>query len=157
VTADAWVGGLAGAGFLWAHPVGNQTRGVIHRNAAVMSDCTRLVPMQEQMQSTTLATSLVVRSLWAAARRLEPMERLEMPQTTDGVPAALLGVIKWTKSSHSNPDGNCVQGAELTGGKVGVRNSRHPGGPALVYPRAEVAVFVQAVKEGEFNQVIPTV
>jgi hypothetical protein len=107
--------------------------------------------MQEQMQSTTLATSLVVRSLWAAAGRPEPMERLEMPQTTDGVPAALLWVIEWTKSSHSIPDGNCVEVAELTGGRVGVRNSRHPGGPALVYPRTEVAVFVQAVKDGEFD------
>jgi hypothetical protein len=76
-----------------------------------------------------------------------------MPQTTDGTPAALLWAIRWTKSSHSNPHGNCVEVAELTGGKVAVRNSHRPGGPALVYARAEAAVFVQAVKDGEFDAI----
>lgn len=87
-----------------------------------------------------------------AAGRPEPMERLEMPQVTDGMPATLLRGVRWTKSSHSNPFGNCVEVAELTGGKIAVRNSRHPGGPALIYTRAEMAAFVQAVKEGEFDE-----
>jgi Domain of unknown function (DUF397) len=75
-----------------------------------------------------------------------------MPQVTDGMPATLLWGVRWTKSSHSNPFGNCVEVAELTGEKIAVRNSRHPGGPALIYTRAEMAAFVQAVKEGEFDE-----
>jgi hypothetical protein len=44
-----------------------------------------------------------------------------------------------------------VEVAELPGGSVAVRNSRHPLGPALIYPRAEIAAFLVAVKNGEFD------
>ena len=42
--------------------------------------------------------------------------------------------------------------AELTGGKIALRDSRHPDGPALVYTRAAMAAFVKAVQEGEFDE-----
>jgi hypothetical protein len=74
-----------------------------------------------------------------------------MPQLTDGVPAALLAGVTWRKSKHSNPDGNCVELAGLATSVIAVRNSRHPNGPALIYSRAEMAVFIQAVKTGEFG------
>jgi hypothetical protein len=45
-----------------------------------------------------------------------------------------------------------VELAELAASLIAVRNSRHPGGPALIYTRAEMAAFVQAVKEGEFGR-----
>ncbi|MBV9013898.1 MAG: DUF397 domain-containing protein [Pseudonocardiales bacterium] len=76
-----------------------------------------------------------------------------MPRTSDGTSATLLSVIRWTKSSYSNPHGNCVEVAELIGGRLAVRNSRYPSGPALIYPRAEVAVFVQAVKKDELDAI----
>jgi Domain of unknown function (DUF397) len=74
-----------------------------------------------------------------------------MPQITDGMPATPLGGATWRKSSHSNPSGNCVELAELAASLIAVRNSRHPGGPALICPCAGVAAFLQAVKEGEFD------
>ena len=58
----------------------------------------------------------------------------------------------WRKSRHSNPSGNCVEIAELPGGAVAVRNSRHPAGPALIWARAEFAAFLAAAKDGDFDR-----
>jgi Domain of unknown function (DUF397) len=68
-----------------------------------------------------------------------------------GVPARELGELPWRTSSASNPSGNCVQLAALPDGGVAVRNSRAPAGPALVYPRAELAAFLAAARNGEFD------
>lgn len=59
--------------------------------------------------------------------------------------------LAWRKSSASNPTGNCVELAALPDGAVAMRNSRHPGGPVLVYTRAEIAAFVVGVRAGEFD------
>jgi hypothetical protein len=42
----------------------------------------------------------------------------------------------------------------LPDGEVAVRNSRFPGGPALVYTRAEIAAFLAGAKDGEFDHVV---
>ena len=71
-----------------------------------------------------------------------------------GMPAGQLPSARWRKSSASNPSGSCVEIAELPGGAVAVRNSRDADGPALIYPRAEMAAFLRAVKNGEFDGLI---
>ncbi|MBG0818835.1 DUF397 domain-containing protein [Planomonospora sp. ID82291] len=77
-----------------------------------------------------------------------------MDQLCNGMAATLLGEAEWRKSRFSNPSGNCVEVAGLPGGAVAVRNSRDPGGPALIYTRAEVDAFVRGVKDGEFDDLI---
>lgn len=62
--------------------------------------------------------------------------------------------VRWRKSTASNPSGNCVELAELAGGDVAVRNSRHPAGPTIVYTRAEMAAFLQGVRSGEFDDLV---
>jgi hypothetical protein len=57
----------------------------------------------------------------------------------------------WRKSSASNPSGNCVELAELAGGTIALRNSRHPAGPVLVITREEVAAFIRSIRSGEFD------
>ncbi|WP_078965992.1 DUF397 domain-containing protein [Streptomyces flavovariabilis] len=57
----------------------------------------------------------------------------------------------WIKSTASQGAGNCVEVAELPDGRVAVRNSRHPSGPALVYTRQEMAAFVAGARDGEFD------
>jgi hypothetical protein len=72
-------------------------------------------------------------------------------QINNGVPATELGPVVWRKSRASNPDGQCVEVAELPDGQIAVRNSRYPDGPALVYTPAEVAAFLTGVRNGEFD------
>jgi hypothetical protein len=72
-------------------------------------------------------------------------------QVNNGIPADRLPVVRWRKSSASNPSGNCVEGGELPGGAIAVRDSRDPSGPALVYTRAGISAFLAGVKRGEFD------
>jgi Domain of unknown function (DUF397) len=72
-------------------------------------------------------------------------------QVNNGIPADQLASVCWRKSRVSNPSGSCVEVAQLAGGEIAVRNSRHPSGPALIYTRAEIAAFVAGVKNGEFD------
>lgn len=52
-----------------------------------------------------------------------------------------LSNAQWFKSSHSGGDDDCVEVAWL-GSNVGVRDSKAPGGPALVFDRADWAAFI---------------
>jgi hypothetical protein len=78
-----------------------------------------------------------------------------MASVRNGMPAGLLAGVRWCRSGRSGPTGNCVEFAELAAGEqVGVRNSRHPDGPALVFERSEVAAFLRDVRSGELDQLL---
>ena len=51
----------------------------------------------------------------------------------------------------SYANGNCVEVADLPGGKIGVRNSRDAAGPVLSFTPDEWHAFIAGVQQGEFD------
>ncbi|MBL1079898.1 DUF397 domain-containing protein [Nocardia sp. 2] len=62
----------------------------------------------------------------------------------------LLGA-RWFKSSRSQGGEACVEAAHLRDGRVGVRDSKDPTGPALIFEPGGWDAFVAAVRSGEFD------
>ncbi|MFC9440996.1 DUF397 domain-containing protein [Nocardia sp. NPDC057030] len=59
---------------------------------------------------------------------------------------------RWFKSTRSSGTKDCVEVAHLDGGMVGVRDSKNPTGPALVFTPGEWDAFTAGVTDGEFNR-----
>ncbi|WP_433522447.1 DUF397 domain-containing protein [Nocardia pseudovaccinii] len=59
--------------------------------------------------------------------------------------------MNWFKSSYSEGSGQCVEVAWLDGGRVGIRDSKNPTGPALVFTPGEWDAFAAGVQDGEFT------
>ncbi|MFF8790303.1 DUF397 domain-containing protein [Streptomyces sp. NPDC015125] len=58
---------------------------------------------------------------------------------------AQLTTAGWFKSSYSAANNECVEVA-WAGTRVAVRDSKDPGGPALAFPAAAFAAFVDGVR-----------
>ncbi|HEX6468658.1 MAG TPA: DUF397 domain-containing protein [Streptosporangiaceae bacterium] len=59
--------------------------------------------------------------------------------------------IEWRKSRYSGQEGgSCVELADLSTA-VGVRDSKNPGGPELVFSRRELGSLVARVKSGDLD------
>ncbi|XMN04648.1 DUF397 domain-containing protein [Streptomyces griseobrunneus] len=72
-------------------------------------------------------------------------------RTTPELPRAV-----WSKSSYSGGnEGQCVELADLAvtpfAGQRGIRDSKNPGGPALLIPAESFAAFMAAVRAGTFD------
>ncbi|BDT87458.1 DUF397 domain-containing protein [Nocardia cyriacigeorgica] len=63
-----------------------------------------------------------------------------------------LSGARWFKSSRSANADACVEIAHLDGGMVGVRDSKNPTGPALVFTPAEWDAFLSGATQGEFDR-----
>ncbi|MFM9643125.1 DUF397 domain-containing protein [Streptomyces turgidiscabies] len=65
--------------------------------------------------------------------------------------ASTLGVA-WQKATASGANGNeCVEMAALPDGRVALRTSNAPTGPALIFTRGEVAAWLDGARGGEFD------
>ncbi|MFI6208071.1 DUF397 domain-containing protein [Streptomyces sp. NPDC051041] len=55
----------------------------------------------------------------------------------------------WRKSSHSNPQGACVEVAEPAAGRILFRDSKVCGGPVMGVSRPAAEVFTAALARGD--------
>lgn len=66
----------------------------------------------------------------------------------NGMPACELGEQGWERPWSGPNGGQCVEAKRLADGRVAVRQSTDPSGPALIYTPQEIAAFVRGVKDG---------
>ncbi|MBF5000561.1 DUF397 domain-containing protein [Nocardia sp. BSTN01] len=61
-----------------------------------------------------------------------------------------LAEANWFKSTRSTGGKECVEVAWLANGAVGLRDSKNPTGPALVFASHEWDAFNEGLKAGRF-------
>ncbi|CAL9640454.1 DUF397 domain-containing protein [Streptomyces sp. enrichment culture] len=77
-------------------------------------------------------------------------DRLDRPDTgvRNGMSATDLGEQGWERPWSGPNGGQCVEVKRLADGRVALRQSTDPTGPALIYTSEEIAVFLHGVKNG---------
>jgi hypothetical protein len=66
----------------------------------------------------------------------------------NGMPASDLGEQGWECPWSGPNGGQCVETKRLADGRVALRQSTDPAGPALIYTPQEISAFVEGVKKG---------
>jgi hypothetical protein len=69
----------------------------------------------------------------------------------NGIPATQLPGLRWQPTT---PDGTGVELARLPDGGVAMRNASDPGGPALIYTRAEIEALIGGAADGDFDDLL---
>nr|WP_228031530.1 DUF397 domain-containing protein [Streptomyces phyllanthi] len=67
----------------------------------------------------------------------------------NGMPARDLGSQGWSKPWSDDAGGACVEAKKLADGRVAIRQSTDPDGPALVFTPHEMTSFLTGVKAGD--------
>jgi hypothetical protein len=67
----------------------------------------------------------------------------------NGMPARLLGSEGWRKPWSGGNGGSCLEALLLHDGRVALRQSEDPEGPALIYPHSAIEHFVRGAKSGQ--------
>lgn len=70
-----------------------------------------------------------------------------MDHVRNGIIATDLGSAGWSKPWSDN-GGDCLEAKKLPGGRVALRQSTDPAGPALILEPNEIRAFVDGAKAG---------
>ena len=62
-------------------------------------------------------------------------------------------VLTWRKSTRSIGNGQCVEAAKLTDGRLAMRDSMDKHGPIFLFTQGEWYVFLKEIKGGDFDSI----
>jgi hypothetical protein len=71
-----------------------------------------------------------------------------------GIPADSLGAEGWIKPWSGPNGGDCLEAKKLPGGRVALRQSTDPAGPALILEAHEIRAFIIGAKAGLADSLI---
>lgn len=80
--------------------------------------------------------------------RMDRMDRTHKP-VHNGMRASDLGNDGWHCPWSGGNGGNCVEARKLSDGRIALRKSTDPHGPALIYTRGEFDAFIRGAKAGQ--------
>lgn len=90
---------------------------------------------------------------------MDRMDRVERTDRTvlihNGMRAADLGTEGWHKPWSGGNGGNCIEAMRLGDGRVALRQSTDPDGPALIFAGSEFTAFIEGAKAGEADFLLP--
>jgi hypothetical protein len=69
-------------------------------------------------------------------------------EVSNGIPATSLGHEGWVKPWSGPNGGDCLEAKKLPGGRVALRQSTDPDGPALILQPNEIRAFITGAKAG---------
>ncbi|WP_329309865.1 DUF397 domain-containing protein [Streptomyces sp. NBC_01262] len=72
-----------------------------------------------------------------------------MQDIYNGMRAGDLGTEGWYKPWSGGNGGSCVEAMKLADGRIALRQSTDPDGPALIYTSHEITTFIQGAKAGQ--------
>jgi Domain of unknown function (DUF397) len=74
----------------------------------------------------------------------------------NGMPVGELPDLQWrlAGSAPGNKEGAGVEMARLPDGQIAVRNAADPGGPALIYTKAEIEALIGGAQDGDFDALL---
>jgi hypothetical protein len=72
----------------------------------------------------------------------------------NGPSATALGTTGWIKPWSAINGGDCLEAKKLPGGRVALRQSTDPEGPALILQPNEIRAFVEGAKNGLADELI---
>jgi hypothetical protein len=69
-------------------------------------------------------------------------------ETRNGIPATSLGTDGWVKPWSGPNGGDCLEAKKLPDGRVALRQSSDPNGPAPILEPNEIRAFINGAKAG---------
>jgi Domain of unknown function (DUF397) len=85
-------------------------------------------------------------------------DQVNRDEVYNGMPAGELPDLQWRLAGSvggSTTEGSGgVEMARLPDGQIAVRNAADPGGPALIYTKAEIEALIGGAQDGDFDSLL---